>query len=70
MRDGFVRVAAVTPAIRVADPAYNVEKVIEGGNHAFVGSYGRQEGDGEAGITAQEQQEMIVRLVMEAIRSH
>ena len=47
-----------------------LEKVIEGGNHAFVGSYGRQEGDGEAGITAQEQQEMIVRLVMEAIRSH
>ena len=47
-----------------------LEKVIEGGNHAFVGSYGRQEGDGEAGITAEEQQEKIVRLVMEAIRSH
>ena len=30
MRDGFVKVAAVTPEIRVADPAYNAEKVIEG----------------------------------------
>ena len=44
--------------------------MIEGGNHAFVGNYGRQKGDGEAGITAEEQQEKIVRLVMEAIRSH
>ena len=37
MRDGFVRVAAVTPAIRVADPAYNVEKVIEGIDAAVAG---------------------------------
>ena len=37
MRDGFVRVVAVTPAIRVADPAYNVEKVIEGIDAAVAG---------------------------------
>ena len=30
MRDGFVRVAAVTPKIRVADPHYNAEKIIQG----------------------------------------
>ena len=47
-----------------------LELVIDGGNHAFIGSYGSQKGDGEARITAEEQQEKIVSLVMEAIRSH
>ena len=28
MKDGFIRVAAATPAIRVADPAYNAEQII------------------------------------------
>ncbi len=36
MKDGFVKVAAVTPHIRVADPAYNAEKVIQGIDAAFV----------------------------------
>ena len=30
MKDGFIRVAAVTPSIKVADPKYNAEMVIEG----------------------------------------
>ena len=29
MKDGFVRVAAATPEIRVADCAYNGEKILE-----------------------------------------
>ena len=29
MKDGFVKVAAVTPDVRVADPQYNVKKMIE-----------------------------------------
>ncbi|MCR5651401.1 MAG: NAD(+) synthase [Lachnospiraceae bacterium] len=29
MKDGFVRVAAATPKIRVADPEYNAERIIE-----------------------------------------
>ncbi len=29
MKDGFIRVAAVTPKIRVADPIYNQEKIME-----------------------------------------
>ena len=29
MRDGFIRVSAVTPKIRVADPVYNCEAVLE-----------------------------------------
>ena len=29
MKDGFVKVAAASPVIRVADPGYNAERVIE-----------------------------------------
>ncbi len=29
MKDGFVKVAAVTPDVRVADPEYNVKKMVE-----------------------------------------
>ena len=29
MKDGFVKAAAASPVIRVADPAYNAERVIE-----------------------------------------
>ena len=46
-----------------------LERVIDGGKHALFGNYGRQEGDGEARITAEEQQAKIVGLVMEAVRS-
>ncbi len=30
MKDGFIRAAALTPKIRVADPAYNAEQIIKG----------------------------------------
>jgi pimeloyl-ACP methyl ester carboxylesterase len=36
-------------------PAELAEYVIEGGNHAFFGTYGQQEGDGTAAITNEEQ---------------
>ena len=39
-------------------PENTVETVIEGGNHALFGSYGLQDGDGEAKITAEEQVEL------------
>ena len=29
MRDGFIKVAAMTPKIKVADPVFNTESVIE-----------------------------------------
>ncbi len=38
--------------------------VIEGGNHALFGNYGVQKGDGEAALTAEEQQEETVNLIM------
>lgn len=41
------------------------EEEIEGGCHAYFGNYGEQEGDGEAGITPEEQQNLTV----EAIKS-
>ena len=37
-----------------------VEEVIEGGNHANYAHYGAQEGDGEATITRDEQQECVL----------
>ncbi len=36
------------------------EVIIDGGNHSQFGSYGLQKGDGEATISAQEQQEKVV----------
>lgn len=37
-----------------------IEEVIDGGNHSYYAHYGEQEGDGEASITRQEQQECVL----------
>ena len=29
MKDGFIKVAAATPKIKVADPAYNTEEILK-----------------------------------------
>ena len=44
MRDGFVKVAAVTPKIRVADTKYNAGVIVEGIPEAV-----RREGDRATG---------------------
>ena len=44
-------------------PESTVEMVIEGGNHALFGSYGPQEGDGEAKISPEEQIEITAEEV-------
>lgn len=41
--------------------------IIEGGNHAQFGNYGKNEGDGEATISAEEQQNEAVALIAEFI---
>lgn len=41
--------------------------VIEGGNHAQFGNYGAQEGDPEATISDEEQQEITVEGILEFI---
>lgn len=43
------------------------ELVIEGGNHAQFGSYGAQEGDGAAAISAETQWELTADFIAEAI---
>ena len=46
-------------------PASFTETVIDGGSHAGFGMYGEQKGDGEAGISAEEQ----ILITAEAILS-
>ena len=41
------------------------EHVLNGGNHAQFGNYGPQKGDGIPAITAEEQQDETVRLILE-----
>lgn len=43
-----------------------VEEVIEGGNHANYAHYGVQDGDGEASITRDEQQECVLDIFLNA----
>lgn len=43
-----------------------VEEVIDGGNHANYAHYGEQEGDGEASITREEQQECVLDVFLHA----
>ena len=49
-------------------PEDTVEYVIEGGNHAGFGSYGEQEGDGEAEISQEEQIEVTVEKIKNYIK--
>ena len=44
-----------------------VEIVIDGGCHAYFGAYGMQEGDGEPGITCEEQTDITVKNITEFI---
>ena len=43
---------------------------IPGGNHAYFGSYGQQQGDGAAAITNEEQQGLTAEAIIEFISSH
>lgn len=45
-------------------PSNTTETVIDGGNHAQFGNYGTQKGDGEAAITAKEQQRKTAYAVL------
>lgn len=44
------------------------EEIIEGGNHAYFGTYGHQEGDGEARITNAEQIQYTVDVLVEQMK--
>lgn len=49
-------------------PPDTTENVIKGGNHSQFGSYGLQEGDGKAAISADDQREQTVRCVTENLK--
>ena len=49
-------------------PADMTEYVIKGGNHSQFGSYGLQEGDGKATITAEIQRTETVRCVLDILK--
>ncbi len=51
-------------------PENSPEYIIKGGNHAQFGSYGAQEGDGEALITSDEQIRQTVSAIMDFVRAH
>ena len=40
-------------------------RIIEGGNHAYMGYYGEQDGDGQATISRSEQQQQLLALTLE-----
>ena len=48
-------------------PADTPDCVIKGGNHSQFGSYGLQEGDSKASISAEEQRKQTVQLVLDNI---
>ena len=50
----------------VASPSY-VEYVINGGNHAQFGNYGAQRGDGQASLSAQDQQTEAIDVILKEV---
>ena len=46
------------------------EKIIQGGNHAYFGSYGFQDGDGEANIRNEEQLQLTVEFINSAFTKY
>ncbi len=48
-------------------PENAYEVVIEGGNHAGFGNYGKQDGDGNASISSEEQQERTVEEILKLL---
>ena len=64
--DGVLNSEKYEEGKELAPPEFS-ELVIEGGNHAGFGSYGEQEGDNEARITAQEQQEQAAEFIRQQV---
>lgn len=48
-------------------PSHTQELIIEGGNHAQFGNYGIQSGDGDAKISADEQQNETVQFIIQSL---
>ena len=63
-RDGVLNLPRYEKS-RALWPKNAQELVIAGGNHAQFGSYGRQDGDGEAAISPEEQQKRTVDAILQ-----
>lgn len=61
--DGVLNIEKYTDN-RANLPADMEEHIIEGGCHAQFGSYGKQEGDGEPGISSEEQWKVTVQYIV------
>ena len=62
--DGVLNRSRLSKGRRYAPDRY-LEFVIEGGNHAQFGSYGKQKGDGEALISPEDQREQTVSCIVQ-----
>ena len=60
--DGVLNMARIAEAPNLVSGNYS-EVVIDGGNHAQFGNYGKQKGDGEAVISAEDQQTQTIRTI-------
>lgn len=65
-RDGIVNMEKIEQG-RVLMPETYEEFIIEGGNHAGFGDYGRQKGDGEAALSGDEQKAVTAAKILEMI---
>lgn len=63
-KDGVVNMDKVVDGRKLMPSAYE-EFCIQGGNHAGYGDYGAQKGDGEADISAEEQQKETADKIVE-----
>ena len=63
--DGVLNMKKMEDAKRYL-PDGSKEFVIKGGNHAQFGNYGKQSGDGTAGISSDEQQHKTVELILQS----
>ena len=64
--DGVLNMARIAEAPKLVSGNYS-EVVIDGGNHAQFGNYGKQKGDGEADISAEEQQTQTIQAIRKFI---
>ena len=64
--DGVLNIARIEEAPNLVSGNYS-EVVIDGGNHAQFGNYGEQKGDGEADISAEEQQTQTIQAIRKFI---
>lgn len=67
--DGVLTMSKVVEGRDLVDSAKYEEVCIEGGNHAYFGSYGEQKDDGTATITSQTQWDVTVAKVLSFIKS-